>query len=202
MRSAMKKSLLQMLGELVLVTVGVYVGLVASNWNEERRRAANAREFLGKVAREIKANQAKVRQSLSYRKAVLTASSTLLRSLNPQMRSANFWKSGGFTIIPGWRGAQILSLENSVYQSGIISSVLADLDFETTHTIAQVYNHQEEYKLLVRMLITDKLTAIDEAATTSKVIGELQWWADVTKVEGDLVRKYDEALAELKGRHQ
>ncbi len=200
MSEVMKKPVLQILAELVLVAAGVYMGLLANNWNEERRRADNKREFLTNLALEIKANKASLRQSLTYRTAILAASNKLNQGLDPKTRSTRFWTMGGFNLIPGWRGVQNPALENSVYQAGVISSALSELDFKTLNAVAQVYSFQEEYKMWVRLLVIEQTTTIGDAATTSEVLGRLQWWHDVIGLEKELIRKYDGALAQLQGR--
>ena len=57
-----------------------------------------------------------------------------------------------FSVLPGWYGINIPTLENSVFESGIISNSLSDLDFKTINQIAMIYNSLKEYKEITKSL--------------------------------------------------
>ncbi|MDJ1468027.1 hypothetical protein [Xanthocytophaga flava] len=192
-----KEGLVKLLGELVLITAGVYLGLVASNWNEQHNETIKQKDFLKNLSMEIDSNQQKLQQSLAYREHVLKTSQALYHTLGKDRLQAGFWKSGGFQLISGWKGIYIPPLENSVYQSGLISNTLHGLDFETIHAIAQVYNYQEEYKLWTRTLIFDKVTNIDNRINTAEALSLFQPWADIIGVEKSLMRRYSSAKTQL-----
>lgn len=187
-----------MLGELVLVAVGVYAGIVASNYNEERKETRRQREFLQTLALEIAANEHKLQQALAYREKILTASNRLREGLSQDTLKARFWSVGGFQLLKHWQGVYIPPLEKSVYESGLISNTLSGLDFPTIHAIAQVYTYQDEYKEWTRMLITDKIVPMSQDVTTQQVLANLQPWADIMHTEKELIKKYQAALKQLK----
>lgn len=192
-----KKTVLKMLGELLFVTVGIYLGIVASNWNEQRKQVQKQRDFLQTLCLEIAANNHKLNQTLAYREKILATSNQLRQQLSKNKLGANFWSSGGFQQIKGWQGVFLPPLENSVYQSGLISNTLSELDFETINAIAQVYSNQEEYKLWGRTLIIDKLISMNDEVTTQAVLSNLQFWNDVIVSEKELIKKYQIALKQL-----
>jgi hypothetical protein len=198
----MKKPELQMLGELVLVAAGVYLGIVASDWNDGRKEAARQRDFLRTLSQEIAANEQKLQSSLAYRKQVLLVARRLRATLRRDTLNAPFWSVGGFRLLNGWRGVAVPSLENSVYQSGLISNTLAGLDFPTINAIAQVYTLQEEYKVWTRALIIDKIVTVEGSVTTGQVLSKLEFWSDIINYEEELIKKHQAARRQLHGKLQ
>jgi hypothetical protein len=198
----MKKTIGQMAGELLLVAVGVYLGIVSSNYNEERKEVRRQGEFLQTLALEIAANKQKLQRALAYREKIFSTTTLLRKRLPPDTLRARFWAVGGFQLIEGWQGVTIPSLEKSVYESGLITNTLSGLDFKTINAIAQVYSSQEEYKELARLFITDKIIGMDEEITTQQMLNTMQWWWDVISIERDLSKKYQVALTQLKQKQQ
>ncbi len=191
-----------MAGELLLVAVGVYLGIVSSNYNEERKEVRRQGEFLQTLALEIAANKQKLQRALAYREKIFSTTTLLRKRLPPDTLRARFWAVGGFQLIEGWQGVTIPSLEKSVYESGLITNTLSGLDFKTINAIAQVYSSQEEYKELARLFITDKIIGMDEEITTQQMLNTMQWWWDVISIERDLSKKYQVALTQLKQKQQ
>ncbi len=198
----MKKPVLQMLGELVLVAAGVYLGIVASNWNEERREAARQRDFLQTLSLEIDANERKLQNNLAYRKQIITAGRRLRTTLHKDTLQAHFWSVGGFRLLREWRGTAITPLENAVYQSGLISNALSGLDFSTINAIAQVYTQHEAYEDWMRRLIADKFVAREDNVTTRQVLESFETWYDITTLEEELIRKHQAARRQLRRKLQ
>jgi hypothetical protein len=192
-----RKTILQMLMELTLVAMGVYLGIIASNWNDQRKDARKKREFIQVLVMEISANKQKLEQANQYRHEMLNTSNVLLQQFSSDTLAANFWEVGGFKIIPNWQGVNIPPLENSVYQSGLITNTLSGLDFTTLNEIAQVYSHQEEYKVWTRTLITDRILNVDANSTTRDVLSRIQPWADIISMETEWINRYETALSKL-----
>jgi hypothetical protein len=54
------KQALSMLAQLIPVAVGVYLGIVASDWNTERKQKATQKEFLNNLYLEMLSNKSKI----------------------------------------------------------------------------------------------------------------------------------------------
>ncbi len=196
-KNAVSKGALQFIGELILVAAGVYLGTIASNWNEQRNERIQQKDFLQKLSKELESNQKKLQSALAYREHILKTSNGLFQKLGKDTLQAPFWSKGGFQLIPGWKGVVIPTLENSVYQSGLISNTLRGLEFDDIHAIAQIYNNQEEYKLWTRTLIFDRITTIDGKTTTWEALSLLNAWSDIVTLEKSMIKKYPEAQKQL-----
>lgn len=65
-----KNYVLQMLNQFIPIVLGVYVGILASNWNSNRVRIAEQKEFLNNLDLEIQSNRSKLEEALSYRQTI------------------------------------------------------------------------------------------------------------------------------------
>lgn len=193
-----KNYLFNQLNQFIPVVLGVYIGIVASNWNENRVKKAEQDEFLKNLTLEIQANKSKLEESAAYRELIFLSGEKRRKELEPNVLTAGFWSAGGWNIVPGWEGLKIPTLENSVHQSGIMTNALSGLDFKLINTIARSYNHQEEYKVYAQKLILDNLTQLEGQVKTIEVLNKLGVWHDVMNMEQDLLKQYDQTLEELK----
>ncbi|MEQ9441961.1 MAG: hypothetical protein RIG62_23170 [Cyclobacteriaceae bacterium] len=191
---------LNMLSQLIPVALGVYLGIIASNWNDQRNQAALQQVFLQNLYLELSANQQKLKEASSYHEAMFQLSSTLLDHYSADTLQQGFWSLGGWRLLPGWEGLKIPTLESSVYETGTLQNTLLGLDFATINTIAQVYNLQGEYLAWANKLIFDRITTIKGNATTREAINNLQQWYDVTQKGQTLEKDYERLLILLKAR--
>ncbi|KEO75216.1 hypothetical protein EL17_06025 [Anditalea andensis] len=197
MKQKIKLYLYSQLNQFIPVVLGVYIGIVASNWNENRVRKQEQEEFITNLILEIETNKEKLVEIKAYQEAILTSARKAGSELDDQLLEAPFWKVGHWKLINGWEGLKIPTLENAVQQSGIMTNALSGLDFTTIHLIARSYNHQEEYKIYAQKLIFDNLTQIDNATKTIEVINKLEVWQDMINLANAQIQEYDKTLENL-----
>lgn len=119
------------------------------------------------------------------------------QELDQKTMEANFWSVGHWTLLPDWEGLKMPTLENSVYQSAVMTNALSGLDFKVINTIARSYNYQEDYKVWAQKLIFDNLTQLGSDVKTVEALNKLELWNDVIFKEKELIEQYDQALNEL-----
>lgn len=192
-----KNYLWNLFNQFIPVVLGVYIGIVASNWNENRLKKAEQTEFMKNLALEIQANKSKLEEVLTYQEAILISARKARQELDPNILESQFWSVGHWNLLPGWEGLRIPTLENSVQQTGITTNALSGLDFKIINTIARTYNYQEDYKVYSKRLIFDNLTQLSSEAKTAEVLAKLESWQDVINQEHSLIKYYDTALEEL-----
>lgn len=189
-----KNYFLQMLNQFIPVILRVYLGIIASNWNAERVQIEEQKEFINNLYLEINSNKAKMEESLSYRNSIFLSAKKVRQNLDPKISDAKFWSVGHWKHLPGWEGVKIPTLENSVYQSGIMTNALSGLDFKLINSIARSYNHQEEYKRWTERNILDKLDNMPSDITTFDALYLIEPWNDVIAMEQILVEQYEQTL--------
>lgn len=186
-----------MLNQFIPIVLGVYVGILASNWNSNRVRIAEQKEFLNNLDLEIQSNRSKLEEALSYRQTIFLSAKKVRQELDQKTMEANFWSVGHWTLLPDWEGLKMPTLENSVYQSAVMTNALSGLDFKVINTIARSYNYQEDYKVWAQKLIFDNLTQLGSDVKTVEALNKLELWNDVIFKEKELIEQYDQALNEL-----
>lgn len=193
------KHFLIMFTQLIPVAVGVYLGIIASDWNTERKQKAAQKEFLNNLYLEMLSNKIKVEKAVAYHESIKTTAHGLQNSLSQEILNKGFWSAGGFKMLTNWKGVQVPMLESSVYQTGILGNTLSGLDFKTVNTIAQIYNFQEEYKPLSQKLFADRIINV-KSETTNEVPENFGWLEDQVNIERELLYQYDMSLKHLKAK--
>lgn len=192
-----KNYLLNLLNQFIPVVLGVYIGIVASNWNENRVKKAEQDEFVKNLVLEIQVNKSRLEETLAYQEAIILAARKARKELDQQKLNAEFWSAGQWELLPGWEGVKIPALENSVHQSGIMTNALSGLDFVVINTIARSYNQQEDYKLWAHKLIIDNITQLGSDVKTAEVLTKLDVWQEVMDLERELLSQYDRTILAL-----
>ena len=186
-----------MLNQFIPVILGVYLGIVASNWNESRVKRAEQQEFISNLRQELEANKSKIESTLTYRQSILSESRQLASNLSSDILDTNFWSTGGFSLIPGWQGANIPTLERSVYQTGLATNLMTGLKFDVINTIARTYNYQDSYNSIAQKLVLDKIINLEDEIKTRQVLNKFEAWYDVVITEEALMEQYNNALSHL-----
>ena len=195
-----KNYLLQMLNQFIPVILGVFLGILASNWNTDRVQEAEQEEFVRNIYLELQSNKSKMEESLSYRKSIFSSAKKVRKELDPKILEAGFWSVGHWKHLPGWEGVKVPTLENSVYQSGVMTNALSGLDFKIINSIARSYNYQDEYKQWAERKIIEKLDNMPSDITTFEALSMIEPWYDIISLEQNLIRQYEQTLEILKNQ--
>ncbi|MEM9831218.1 MAG: hypothetical protein AAF944_11315 [Bacteroidota bacterium] len=120
--------------QLVTVAIGVYLGIVASDWKQDKSDLADQQEFLEKLSLEIVDNKNELERASTYHQMIIKAVDNAYL-LSEDTLQAGFFASGGWQrLLPGWKRAERPVFEQSVYESGIIKNTFADLGRVDIHT--------------------------------------------------------------------
>ena len=140
----MKKRIGQFLFQLLPVALGVYLGIVASNWNERSKMKTLKQETIDRLIVEYKSNTEQLKYAAAYHIEVSQNIDSLIRNLPAEALATPFFKNGGFSIVQGWQGVNMPSLDYSVYQTALMNGTLNELKFETLRRINQINNTEAE----------------------------------------------------------
>src|ERR1700755_3076889 len=78
-----QKSLLNVILEVILISIGVFLALWANNWHEEREHRALADSALRNFAREMRANRQALQKNRQYHEALARELQAFLASSEP-----------------------------------------------------------------------------------------------------------------------
>ena len=90
-----------MLNQFIPVILGVFLGILGSNWNTDRVQDAEQEEFVRNLYLELQSNKSKMEESLVYRKSIYSSAKKVRQELDPKILEAKFWSVGHWKHLPG-----------------------------------------------------------------------------------------------------
>ena len=135
------KSLLNILLEVVLISLGVFLALLANNWHEEREHHALAESALRNFADEMQTNRQAVQKERQYHEVLARELDQFLASNEPPTEE-QFQKSVHFL------GVRPVIFEHTAWDLALATQALAYLKPELAFDISRIYTKQGEVQTL------------------------------------------------------
>lgn len=191
------KQIKDLIFQLIPVAVGVYLGILGGNYNEQKRHQNAQEELLTNIALELKSNQEKLQFAYDYHVLIGEKVDSMINNSSREKLDSSFFGIGGFFAIPGWRGVALPPLERSVFESGIIGNLMSGMDFPTLNKISKTYNLQKEYKDITQT-ITNKIIAATINQTTESMLNDMLLLKyDIPSIEKMLINDMGELIGYL-----
>ncbi|MCR9254219.1 MAG: hypothetical protein NXI20_27650 [bacterium] len=130
----LKKPLYDIFIMVMPVMLGVYLGLLANNWNINKKERQLTEKVLKNLEQEVKSNKEEIRKSISYFRQLRDSTESYLKrgeSTNP-------------THFSFWQGLNPPLLRSSSFESASITGVLTNLDLELLEQLSGTYHLQED----------------------------------------------------------
>lgn len=160
--SKVKELLLQSL----LIFLSVFLGIVASNWNEEKKEKNKTDIFLNNYKQEIEHNKKLLEQSAIYHKKLSGLTDSLFEEATRKSPGLTIGEFGPLNAVKGWKGLGIGSLEQSVYESAVVGGIFEHLSMDVLTRISKLNAIQKEY-IRFTQSISDRLLAM---GTTTQLV--------------------------------
>lgn len=190
------KRIKELVIQLIPIAIGVYLGIVAGNWNERYNHRQDQKVFLKNLVLELESNKRKIENAQAYHKKLGETMDSLYQIVEEEEWAKTFMKAGGFSFFPGWTGVRIPTLERSVYETGIVRNLMDDLEFGLINKIARTYSYQQNYKEITRPL-TNRILNISHQTTLMEMAMVITFFGgDISLIEQNMVETY-EAIIEL-----
>ena len=145
-----KKFLIDSFVLIMPVMLGVYLGLLANNWNEARKTRKQTAIAQLSLIREIEHNQEVVSQSIKYFKQL--RDSTVFHLQSGVIRNPS-----SFSF---WQGLNPPLLRNAAFQSITLSGIASNFDLELLEQLNSTYNLQEDLKEQSQTYVSSVTTKI------------------------------------------
>jgi hypothetical protein len=184
--------------QLVLIMAGVFLGIVAGNWNEQGKSRKLTRLTVENLIKEMEGNRIQLKESVVYHFKLAHITDSLMTNLKKDQRYRSFYSSVGFYKIKGYTGPGIAQLETSVFETAKISNVFINIPIDLLEKIFRTYSYQEKYDEISKILLSRIATitwdtkTIDVYITLELIKGEL------STVENKLMKEYEMTLEQLK----
>src|SRR5437764_385079 len=153
-----QRSFFNLLFEVVLIAVGVFLALWANNWHEDREHRAQAKAALRNFASEMEANRQATQRNRAYHEAFARELREFLASKEPASEN-RLDKSVHF------EGMRPVIFEHTAWDLALATQALSYLDPDLAFDISKVYTQQNAFQKLEDSFLTAAFTPVFRATT-------------------------------------
>ena len=130
----MKKTLGKIILDLIPVAIGVYVGLLVSNWNENKKANQITQNTIERIKREIKLNQKSILKAEKYH--------TMVRDTIMKIDLDQVPNTGTFSF---WRGFNMPRLYKSAFETVLQTGITNNINPDILEQLNKLYTYQDSY---------------------------------------------------------
>jgi hypothetical protein len=187
-----QRSLVNLLAEMALIAVGVFLGLLANNWHEEREHQTLADATLRNFAAEMRANQQSVEAHWQYHVTLAGDLEKFLKSKEPQTLD-QLEKSAHF------KGVEPVIFEHTAWDLALATQALSYLKPELAFDISKVYTQQNAFQTLENSFLASAFTPTTFASENMKGLATAMenYLVDVNIQEPAILQLYGKVIPEV-----
>jgi hypothetical protein len=187
-----QKSLLNLILEVVLISIGVFLALWANNWHEEREHRALAHSTLLNFADELRANQQAVRNERQYHEILARQLHEFLISNEPPT-DERLQKSVQF------KGLRPITFEHTAWDLALATQALSYLKPELALDISKVYTAQSAFQTLENSFLASAFTPATFSSDNVKgLVAAMEYYLrDINQKEPAILQLYDKVIPEV-----
>ncbi len=186
------RSFLNLLFEVALIAVGVFLALWANNWHEDREHRAQARAALRNFASEMEANRQAMQRNRAYHEAFARELREFLASKEPASED-RLNKSVHF------EGMRPVIFEHTAWDLALATQALSYLDPDLAFDISKVYTEQNAFQKLEDSFLAAAFTPASLSGDNVKGMATAMelYLIDVNQQEPAILQLYDNVIPEL-----
>ncbi|WP_223032517.1 hypothetical protein [Hanstruepera marina] len=128
--------------QLVLVVVGVFLGILASEWNASNNLKSNQREVLNNIKLEVQANLETVKRAQKNRIKFNKSLDSLYPLLTDEIVNEPLFDKNFNERFPNWRGVGDGQLSSAMFEMAKYSNLLSSMDIEIASQLSKTYTVQ------------------------------------------------------------
>lgn len=180
--------------QILPIMIGVYLGLVANNWNENQKAEELQNRLLESMKKELKANQKNIEHLLEYHQSLLDSTNAYserytIEELN-ELSAENFMTSV-------WRGTKVGTLKNATYQTAMVTGALADMDIDLAIQLSEIDLIQKDYSATGDKYLNSLIQMDSGESLQSTLIFIFSFTMDITSFEKALLKLYEQTLISI-----
>jgi len=185
------KSVLKIAFEVLMISVGVFLGLAGEQWREHARERALAQEALRRFRTEVVENRASVAAVKDYH-------ATLEKELQTEFGKPEQKREGKNIHLNGIRPARF---DHSAWDLAVGTQALSHIDADLALALATIYNTQGSVDGLTQGVTQSMyITPPTDEKNPSTFMGALLiYLGDMILYEPRLLKMYDEILPKIDG---
>src|SRR6266853_2477120 len=188
------RSFFNLIFEVVLIAVGVFLALWANNWHEDREHRAQARAGLRNFAAEMEINRQAMQRNRAYHEAFARELREFLASKEPASED-RLNKSVHF------EGMRPVIFEHTAWDLALATQAFSYLDPDLAFDISKVYTKQNAFEKLEDSFLAAAFTPASLSSDNIKGMATAMelYLIDVNQQEPAILQLYDKVIPEVKG---
>lgn len=188
-----RRSFLHLFVEVALIAIGVFLGLWANNWHEDREHRAQARAALHNFASEMEANRNATQSNRQYHE-------TLARELREFLGSEEPASDERFNKTVHFQGMRPITFEHTAWDLALATQALSYLKPDLAFDISKVYTQQNAFQKLEDSFLTAAFTPAGLSGDNLKGLATAMavYLTDVNQQEPAMVSRYQKTIPEVK----
>ena len=188
------RSFFNLIFEVALIAVGVFLALWANNWHEDREHRAQAKAALRNFAAEMETNRQAMQRNRDYHEAFARELKEFLESKEPASED-RLYKSVHF------EGMRPVIFEHTAWDLALATQALSYLNSDLAFDISKVYTKQNAFEKLEDSFLAGAFTPSSLSSDNVKGMAAAMelYLIDVNQQEPAILQLYDKVIPEVKG---
>jgi hypothetical protein len=175
--------------EVLLISLGVFLGLMGEQWREDAQHRELAQKSLRRFRAEIQANRAAITRVEDYHVRLHRELTAYLESDQPKTPA---------TYDVQMEGIQPVYFEDSAWNVALATQSLAYIDSELVFALSRIYRGQQAYTDVTAAITESTLYGRSLTADVEGFARSLTFYlGDVVLMEPALLRMYEEVLPQI-----
>ncbi len=187
------RSAISFIFELVLIAAGVFLGLLANNWHEEREHQNKAQEAIRSFLAEAQTNLAATQSNRAYHEKLMQELTEFLASAEPATEE-RLARQVHFT------GVRPVVFEHTAWDLALATQSLAYLPSPIAFEVSKVYTQQAAFQTLENNFLTAAYMPGAMAAENLKGFATALriYMGDVNVQEPAIIAQQEKVIPQLK----
>ncbi|MCK0108077.1 hypothetical protein MWU58_02100 [Flavobacteriaceae bacterium S0825] len=184
--------------QLILVVLGVFLGILASEWNAAKNLENNQKEVLKNIKTEIESNLEIVKSAQQNRTKFNKSLDSLYPLLTEDILKENLFDRNFYERFPNWRGIGDGQVSNAMFEMAKFSNMLSSMDIDIVSQLSKTYAVQDALNK-TRDTFLKKFFDFDSDAKYADAL-RLMWSIrqELGSYENKLVNEYSKTLEMLR----
>ena len=187
-----QRSFFNLLFEVVLIAVGVFLALWANNWHEDREHRAQAKAALRNFVGEMEANRQATQRNRTYHE-------TFARELREFLASKEPANEDRLNKSVHFEGMRPVIFEHTAWDLALATQALSYLDPDLAFDISKVYTQQNAFQKLEDSFLAAAFTPASLSSDNVKGMATAMelYLIDVNQQEPAILQLYDKVIPEV-----
>ena len=188
-----RRSFLNLLFEVALIAVGVFLALWANNWHENLEHRAQAQAALRNFAGEMEANRQAMQRNRQYHQ-------TLARELREFLGSKEPPSDDRFNKSVHFEGLRPVIFERTAWDLALATQALSYLKPDLAFDISKVYTQQNAFQKLEDSFLASAFTPASLSSDNFRGLAPAMevYLIEVNLQEPAMVSRYEQIIPEVK----